>query len=182
MKSPKHMVGVPARTQTTDPEIDGSTPDPEHAPLHTKQTHDDSHSVNTHVSVDTERRKTICIRMILNQMGDFTLLKQTKFLVLILYATLTRIARIAMTTQIVSASIHSGSSPKESAYLPTIMGFANLVLRLFSTIIMNFKWFNPLWYTCAGSVFMALSAFVAAFTSSYPMFALSNVLLGVYEG
>ena len=174
-----HVIGVFGHKS----KIDGGTKGPEHAPLHTKKTYDDSHIVNnTNASVDTESKKTIYIRVILKRMADFTLLKEAMFLLFILYSALTNTARITMITQIVSASIHSGSSPKESAYLPTIMGFANLVLRLFSTVVMNFKWFNPLWYTCAGSVCMALSAFVAAFTSSYPIFALSMVLLGVYEG
>ena len=125
-----------------------------------------------------------CRRFIelLKNMMDFSLMKNSAYMLCAVYISLFRGSRAALMSQIVSASVFNGNSFRESANLVTVMGFSNIVVRITSAVVLNLKCINPFWYSFFGVLCLSAAGFLAAFAQNYTMFVFSTVLTGAFEG
>ena len=134
------------------------------------------------IKTNTDSSTSGRVKYILKNMFNFSLLNEPVYVLSSLFMVLAYSNRVVILSQTVSAAVHKGHTYKESAYLLTIMGITNLVCRLISSVVMNLKCLNPMWYSCVGALSLTGAGFVMAFAHSYPMFVCGGILMGGFEG
>ena len=143
---------------------------------------DGTYTLNSTIKINKVSPHSGTVKYILKNIFNFSLMKDPVYVLSALCIVLTMSNRVAILSQTVSAAVHKGHTYKDSAYLITILGFTNLVCRLISSVVMNLKGFNPMWYCCVGALSLTGAGFVMAFAHSYPMFVCGGILMGGFEG
>ena len=126
--------------------------------------------------------KFVNMKTYLRRMIDFSLVKNAVFVLSALHFLLMWMARLSIMAQIVSCAIHRGIDKDRAAYLISISGFGNLFMRIICSVVMNFSWLDPVLFSGFGSLLVFVSGFMAAFSSSYTMFSIAMVIMGMSEG
>lgn len=116
------------------------------------------------------------------KMFDFTLLRKGTFVLAVLHFFLLWMARLSIMAQLVSCAIRRGIGEDAAAYLISISGFGNLLMRIIAAVLMNFSWMNPVLFSGVASVAVMTSGILAAFSETYLMFSMTAALMGISEG
>ena len=116
------------------------------------------------------------------KMLDFSLLRKLTFVLAVSHFFLLWMARLSIMAQLVSCAIYRGIAEDNAAYLISISGFGNIVLRLIAAVLMNFKWLNPILFSGTASLIVMSSGLMAAYSSNYLMFSITAALMGISEG
>jgi hypothetical protein len=123
------------------------------------------------------RWKSFCERLV-----DFSICEDPTYVLYVFVRLLWFFARFCLGTHVVNAATMLGIGLREARYLPSIIGISNLVLRCFSTLVLNFSFINKEMYFSAGIVCVTVACFLAATANEYTYLVAAMALLGCNEG
>jgi hypothetical protein len=146
-------------------------------PTNTNNASDDQHESDTHTRAKCTQMQNCC-RDIL----DFSPLTNISYTLCTMHFFLLWMSRLGMTSHLVSAARLQGVSHDKSAFLNSILATGTMVTRLLLVILMNFHWMNPVLLSGFAALSTSIGGFLVAYFTSYDVFALSAVLVGIGDG
>ena len=113
---------------------------------------------------------------------DFSICRDVKYVLYVFVRLLWFFCRFCLGTHIVNAATLLGVGLTEARYLPSVIGISNLVLRCFSTVVLNFRCLNKEVYFSLGIVCVTTACFLAASAKDYAYLVAAMVMVGCNEG